>query len=215
MRVLNLASIVATASSALATTASPAHADRDGRTHMELTWGFVGGQRSYAHQAFAFKEGDVSPALAEPFLGEPFDGVPVLGMGFEVRLVTRGIRTALGYEYPYPRIDPPIMLATAGGPPAQVRALETSELRLSMGYEYAWEPAVVYADLVGTAYEAKAKVVVGDAQSTYDTSGFSFAARVGARLAINKNYFAYAHGEAGLTGHILWAAHGGLGVNVP
>jgi hypothetical protein len=58
-------------------------------------------------------------------------------------------------------------------------------------------------------------VVVGDAQSTYDTSGFSFAARVGGRLAINDNYFFYAHGEAGLTGHILWAAHAGLGLNVP
>jgi len=136
-------------------------------------------------------------------------------MGFEVRLVTRGIRTAIGGEYPYPRIDPPIMLATAGGPPAQVRALETSELRLSMGYEYAWEPGIVYGGLVGTAYDATAKVVVGDAQSTYDTSGFSFAARVGGRLAISDNYFAYAHGEAGLTGHILWAVHAGLGLNVP
>jgi hypothetical protein len=193
---------------------SPAFAERRKQgTHIELTWGFLGGERSYAHQSFAYSEGGVSPALEAPFVGEPFDGVPVAGMGFEVRWVQKGVRAGIGAEYPFPKIEPNIMLATAGGgPPAKVRSLDTEEFRLLFGYEYPVSKQVaLYADLIGTAYTADAKVTFDGEQSTYTTSGFGFSARGGARLHINKYYFAYAHGEGGMTEHVIWAAHAGLG----
>jgi hypothetical protein len=194
--------------------AAPAGAEPRHRDRLEVTWGFLGGKRSYAHQSFAFDEGDASPALAAPFVGEPFDGVRVLGLGFEVRASINGVRAGIGGDWPYPEIAPDIMLATAGGPPARVRALETEELRLSVGYELMFGKTTAYVDVVGTAYQASAKVVVGDAQSTYSTEGFGFSTRAGVQYPIAKHYFAYTHGEVGLTEHVLWAMHLGLGFDL-
>jgi len=214
MRVLRLAPIAV----AVISLTSLAHADSDReRTHLELTWGFLGGERSYAHQSFAYSEGGASPALEAPFVGAPFDGVPVAGMGFEVRWTTNGVRAGIGAEYPFPRIEPDIMLAVAGGgPAAKVRSLETQEFRMSIGYEVLLgDLFTVYGDVIGTAYSADAKVVLGNEQSTYSTSGFGFSARGGGSVLINEHYFAYAHVEGGLTEHVLWAGHAGVGFRVP
>ena len=191
-----------------------ARADLRHRDRVEVTFGFLGGQRSYAHQSFAFDEGDASPALATPFVGAPFDGVRVLGFGFDMRVSMRGVRAAYGREFPYPEISPDIMLATASAVPARVRSLETSEHRLSVGYEFVLDRITAYADVIGTAYHASAKVVVGELQSTYSTQGFGFSTRAGLQVPITKYYFVYGHGEVGLTGHVLWAAHIGLGFNL-
>lgn len=194
------------------TWSAPASAD----THLELSFAFIGGQRSYDDATFSYSEGTASPSLGGSFSAPPFSGVSVAGPGVETGLIVNNVRFSFGYHRPYARLSSAQRTAPlAETAPVQVHRVDIRELRYGVGYEQRFDRFALFADLIGTADTVAAKLTVGDLQSTYDSTNFGYSIRVGGRYAINRHYFAHASVEFGLGSNIDGNGLAGVGLRIP
>ncbi len=186
-------------------------------SHFDMNFAFITGARSYEQAVFAYDEGNANPAISSVFRSQPFTGVGVAGPSGEIGLVINNLRLNVGWAYPYARLGSSQQWAAlGGGSTMEVRALELSEMRYGVGYEYsARNRTAIFADLIGTTDKVTAKVVVGDAQSSYVSRNFGFSARVGVRVPVAKQYYAHASGEMGLGGNLDYGAQFGVGLRLP
>ena len=193
---------------------SPALADRD--NHFDISFSFLAGQRSYDGATFGYTEGTASPGLGGSFNAPPFAGVSVAGPGGEANLVISRVRFTIGIQRPYANLaaaQRTIPLAQTS--PVQVHGLNIFEVRYGLGYEFPVKRFTLMADLMGTTDKLSALLTVGDEQATYESKNFGYSARIGARYAINRLYYAHASAEFGMGGNIDAGGYVGVGFRTP
>jgi hypothetical protein len=188
--------------------------------HIEMSMGFLAGQRSYTKTAFGFGDGTGAPpgaaSLVEPFQHAPYDNVNVYGLRYEARLVVSYVRMTAGFDLPFSsfRLGDSGGRYDVGGTPMDisVRSLGTKDLRFGIGAEYPIGPVAPYVDLIGSVHWVSTTLSVGGTPVDFTANSFAFAARGGIRLHVRRWFFAAASGEVGLTGDMRWGADLSVGV---
>ena len=188
--------------------------------HVEVSMGFLAGQRSYTKTAFGFGEGGGAvpgaASLVEPFQRAPYDNVNVYGLRYEARLVVSYVRMTTGFDLPFASFrlgDTNGRTDVAGTPmDTSVRSLSTKDLRFGIGAEYPIGPVAPYVDLIGSVHWVSTTMSVGGTPVDFTGTSFTFTARAGLRLHVRRWFFAAASGEVGLTGDTRWGADVSVGV---
>lgn len=193
---------------------SPALADHN--THFDMSFSFLGGERSYDNATFGYAEGTASPSLGGSFTSPPFSGVRVAGPGGEANLVVHGVRFTIGYQRPYATLTgQQRSTPLAEAPQVQVHRLDIREIRFGLGFEKQLDRFTLFADLMGTSDKVVAQLTAGDEQSSYESKNFGYSGRLGLRYAINRHYYAHASAEFGLGGNVDGSGYVGVGFRTP
>lgn len=188
--------------------------------HLEVSMGFLAGQRRYASTPFALSSagaGTVAGAtsLVEPFQRAPFDNVTVLGVRYDLRLVVSYVRMTAGFDMPFTsfRLGDGAGRYVIGGVErdVSVRSIGTKDLRFGLGGEYPIGPVAPFVDLVGAIHWVNTTLAIDGTGHDYAASTFAFSVRGGARLHVRKWFFASAAGEIGLVGDVRWGAELSVG----
>lgn len=192
----------------------------DADEKVEMTMGFIGGERSYEGMAF---ETDASVpgagALVEPFDGAPFDRVGVLGLRYDVRLVVSHVRMTAGVDFPFATYRASDATGTYRvldqDARVTVQSLRPYELRFGIGGEGRVGPVALFGDLLGGVHWVNATLSIEGQSADYSAVAFAFSLRAGARFYVRDWFFISAAGDLGLVGPVLWNAELSLGFSLP
>ena len=188
--------------------------------HLELSMGFLAGQRRYATTPFNLTNGGAgtvagATSLVEPFQRAPFDNVTVLGVRYDVRLVVSYVRMTAGFDLPFTSFRQAESTGryVIGGVErdVSVRSIGSKDLRFGLGGEYPIGPVAPFVDLVGAIHWVSTTLAIDGAGHDYAASTFAFSVRGGMRLHVRKWFFASAAGEIGLVGDVRWGAEMSVG----
>jgi hypothetical protein len=195
------------------------------RDHVEVTMGFLGGQRSYDGLAFSLDSG--SPAgnipgatrLTKPFTVAPYDTVNMVGLRYEARVHIAYARMTAGFDLPFAiyRQSSAGGVYDVGGTPRNVSidTLSAKECHFGLGLEVPFGPFVPFVDLLGGVHWVSTDLYLDGTHGSYSATGYSFTVRGGARVYMNKWFFAQVAGEGGIIGDLRWNAELSVGAALP
>lgn len=210
------------------TSVSLAHADEEGHEpldsktlrawdHVELSMGFVAGQRRYTQTPWTLSSGNLpgTSAIVDPLKRPPYDNVPMFGVRYDARLVVSYVRMTVGFDLPFAATG----LGSGDGRysiggvdrDVSVRSIHAKDLRFGIGGEYPIGPVAPFVDLVGAIHWTSTTLAIDGQSHDYDASTFAFSLRSGMRLHVRKWFFATASGEVGLVGDLRWGAELSVG----
>jgi len=186
--------------------------------HIELSMGFIAGQRRYTSTPWALSSGSGLPgtsAIVDPLKRAPYDNVPMFGVRYDARLVVSYVRMTAGFDMPFAATG----LGAGDGRysiggvdrDVSVRSIHAKDLRFGIGGEYPIGPVAPYVDLVGAIHWTSTTLAIDGQSHDYDATTFAFSLRGGARLHVRKWFFATASGEVGLVGDLRWGAELSVG----
>jgi hypothetical protein len=195
------------------------------RDHLEVTMGFLGGQRAYDGLAFSLDSG--SPAgnipgatrLSKPFTVAPYDTVNMVGLRYEARVHISYARMTAGFDLPFStyRQSSAGRVYDVGGTQRNVSidSLSAKECHFGLGLEVPFGPFVPFVDLLGGAHWVSTDLYIDGTHGSYSATGYAFTIRGGARLYMNRWFFAQVAGEAGIVGDLRWNAELSVGAALP
>lgn len=215
MRQRLVASIALSALFALAP--ALAHADDwdyDYDDHLEITLGFLAGQRAYDELPFAHAGGPselLGGSLpAAVIAGADLDQVFVYGLHWDLRLVVSYVRMTLGFDLPFPDTSTygSARRLTIRGEDRDVAVTDLApyELRFGLGGEVPFGVVVPFIDLIGAVHWVDMELATGEDTVLYDATRFGFSVRAGAKIHIDEPLFLEVAGEAGIVGDTVWSA---------
>lgn len=181
---------------------------------VELTMGFIAGQRQYLGAPFESKNG-VAVALTEPFSRAPYDGTTVFGLRYDLRATVSFIRMTIGLDLPFSTFSSASTTTTyqvdGQGRQVTVQALRPYELRFGLGGELPVSIFAPFVDLLGAAHFVDTGLAIDSEKAEYRAAQFGFSLRAGTRLHVRRWFFAQLAGEAGLYGPVRWNAELSVG----
>jgi hypothetical protein len=184
----------------LATTDSPEPPPPDvyvSDSHLEASFGFMGGYRDLSRMPFAFEDGTSGEqALTEPFASAPYSGLPVMGVSGELRVVSHHLRFTVGLQKPFASFR----LTDAVSGDVSTRSLSLWDFRFGLGGEYAFEYVAPFVDLLGDMQVVSASLTVGNQTADYKAWAFGFTVRAGVRFHLSKYLYIAPSAEVGLGG---------------
>jgi hypothetical protein len=183
--------------------------------HLEVSMGFLAGQRRYSSTPFAIAgggNGSVAGAtsLVAPFQRQPFDNAAVFGVRYDVRVVVSYVRMTAGFDLPFTafNLGDGTGRYSVGGVDrdVSVRSIGGKDLRFGLGGEYPFGPVAPFVDLVGAIHWVNTTLAIDGVGNDYVSSIFAFSVRAGARLHVRKWFFASLAAELGIVGDVRWGA---------
>ena len=186
--------------------------------HVELSMGFLAGQRRYTQTPWTLNQSGALPgtsALVDPLKRAPYDNVSLFGVRYDARLVVSYVRMTVGFDLPFAAtgLGDGEGRYTIGGVDrdVSVRSLHAHDLRFGIGGEYPIGPVAPFVDLMGAIHWTDTTLAIDGAPHEYDATAFAFSVRAGARLHVRKWFFATASGELGLVGDVRWCTELSVG----
>lgn len=199
----------------LASTLLPASALADeGEDHLEISLGFLAGQRAYDKLPFV-RAGGPSELFggtlpASIVSGASLDEVLVYGLHWDLRVVLSYVRMTLGFDLPFADGG-----AFGGSRHVTVRGVERDvtltdvspyELRFGLGGEIPFDVIVPFVDLIGAVHWVDVELATGEDLVDYEATRFGFSVRAGAKIYLEEPLFVEVAGEAGIVGDTIWSA---------
>lgn len=177
-------------------------------THIELVFGFMGGQRDQSWSGFVVGADTAgtpgAASLVGPFTAAPISNAIVSGPTWEVREVHRHVRMTVGLQKPFA-----LFRASEGAGAydvdgvsrsVTVRTLQLWDVRLGLGGEYAFRRVTPFVDLLGDLRWANAELTVDGLPASYKAWSFAYSVRAGARVQLSDAMFLAASGEVSVMG---------------
>lgn len=170
-----------------------------GRTHGELSFGYLGQWSNETVRALELKpsqNGDppFAGSITEPFLGAPFSGTLLSGATLEGRMVYDGIRVTAGVRFPFMNYRPSdtAQVVNVGGVPREVmvRSVALWDLRTGIGFEFATRRVTPYFDVLGDLQTMTTQLVVDGQPAKYQGTAFSLGGRLGMRFQFQHAFLA-------------------------
>jgi hypothetical protein len=166
-------------------------------SHLEASFGFMGGYRDLSRMGFAFEDG-TSPAqgLTDPFSAAPYSGLPVMGVSAELRVVAHHLRFTAGVQKPFASFR----LSDAVSGDVSTHALSLWDFRFGLGGEYAFQHVAPFVDLLGDMQVVTASLAVSNQTADYKAWAFGFTVRAGVRFHLSEYLYIAPSAEIGLGG---------------
>lgn len=192
--------------------------DLRGWDHLEVSMGFLAGQRSYSDTSFKFEDGSTMAGvggMVDPFNNAPFDKVQMYGLRYDLRLVVSFLRMTVGMDIPfasYGNGDGTGRYRLAGETrQVSVQKLEALDLRFGIGAELPVGTLVPFVDVLGSVHWITASMAIDDQRADFSATTFAFSSRAGVRLHVRRWFYAAVAGEVGIVGDVMWGAELSVG----
>jgi hypothetical protein len=169
-----------------------------GRTHGEISFGYLGQWTDETNRALELKPSQNDPpfagAITDPFLGRPFSGTVLSGATLESRVVYDGIRVTAGLRFPFMNFRPTstAQVVNVGGVDREVlvRSVSLWDVRTGIGFEFATRRVTPYFDVLGDLQMMSTQLVIDGQPAKYQGTAFSLGGRVGVRFQFQHAFLA-------------------------